>query len=242
MFKLGRIIFVVFSIIQISDLLGLGTPKQATQNCEQSTVQLTNLLSYACENIDETRNCRMDFLRAARANNNQPSIALLSLYADTYFAETQYDQCANIINVATSSTNNGYCISGYCNFVRCIRRINSDVLVAQCYIEASLNNVAENQDDQITLYKNITSCILATARCSNINPITGQPQSRSVVVVNNDVFGRPVSKTIPLYNALQINQAGDLRLITLRGSTSIQTFLCPYELNLKETSWMQYNC
>ncbi|KAJ8951944.1 hypothetical protein NQ318_013611, partial [Aromia moschata] len=209
--------------------------------------QLVNLFNLMCTNIaNEDESALLDacigcFSRASRANNNQPSLGILSECASLYLTDTRYNDCADIIAASQASTN-GDCVSGYCPFVRCIRRTNSDLLIARCYTEASEDNAAELEEEQITLYKNITSCILAMARCAPINPITGQTQSSSSTSTTYNKLGIPMTTTVPLYNTLQINQAGDLRTITFPGTTVIQKNLCPYELNLRQTSWMGYAC
>lgn len=65
--------------------------------------QLLNLLLYACGNVDDTQNCRLNFREAVRANNNQPSLNLLSSYSSQYFAETEYNDCIDMINVSFST-------------------------------------------------------------------------------------------------------------------------------------------
>lgn len=62
--------------------------------------QLLNLLLYACGNVDDSQSCRLNFREAVRANNNQPSLNLLSSYSSQYFAETEYNQCIDIIDVS----------------------------------------------------------------------------------------------------------------------------------------------
>ncbi|XP_018564978.1 uncharacterized protein LOC108906248 [Anoplophora glabripennis] len=155
--------------------------------------------------------------------------------------DTRYDNCAGIIEVTPASSSTD-CVSGYCAFVRCIRRVNSDLLIARCYTEASADNPADLEEEQIILYKNITSCILAISRCSAINPITGQSQTNTITSTTYGKLGLPMTTTVPLYNTLQINEAGDLRIVTFPGTTTIQKYLCPYEFNLRETSWMDFMC
>ncbi|KAH1029405.1 hypothetical protein HUJ05_002654 [Dendroctonus ponderosae] len=201
---------------------------------------LGNLLTYACRNVADSVACAAGFLQAVRANSNQPSIALLALYSSRFFSGTQYNNCIANIDGATT-TSNGICADGFCDFVRCIRRTNSEILIADCYAMASQDNPAEEQGDQVILYKNITSCILATARCAKINPITGQPQTNRLTNIRYGFYGNQLT-SVPLYNALQINPAGDLRIIALPATTSIQNYFCPREVNLRESSWMEYDC
>ncbi|XP_060515851.1 uncharacterized protein LOC132695554 isoform X3 [Cylas formicarius] len=231
-------------INKITDLKGPITQNQALHICEENTRQLLSLLTLACLNAGgaAVRACvdRLSF--AVRANNNQPSISALSLVAEQFFRNTRYDECADIIAGATE-TLNGQCVSGYCGFVRCIRRINSDKLIADCFNQASEDNPAQLEEEQVILFKNITSCILAMSRCSAINPITGQRQENTFSTTTfNNPLGKPVTTTVPLYNALQINQAGDLRVIAFPGTIAIQRYFCPYEFNLRQSSWLTYNC
>ncbi|CAH0562163.1 unnamed protein product [Brassicogethes aeneus] len=201
-----------------------------------------------CQNIalaEETNelrdNCINCFTTASRANNNQPRITEIADCAELYLTDTRYDRCVLEITSATQF-NNGDCVAGYCDFVRCIRRVNSDLLIANCYASASEDNTAELEEDQVTLYKNITSCILAVTRCSRINPITGQPQTNRISITTKDKWGKPITTTLPLYNSLQINRAGDLRIVAFPGNTKIASYFCAYEFNLRESTWLNYTC
>ncbi|XP_049826563.1 uncharacterized protein LOC109596379 isoform X2 [Aethina tumida] len=221
--------------------------KHQQQNCEQYTSQLINLFNIMCQNIAsdddnaESGACSRCFRSSSRSNNNQPSIGGLEDCAVTYLTDTRYNDCVDNI-VDASQFYNGQCVAGYCNFVRCIRRINSDLLIANCYAAAAEDNSAELEEDQVTLFKNITSCILATTRCSTINPITGQRQSNRIAVTSYDKWGKPLTTTVPLYNTIQINQAGDLRVVAFPGTTKIAEYFCAYEFNLAQTSWMGFTC
>ncbi|KAJ8984493.1 hypothetical protein NQ317_006153 [Molorchus minor] len=209
--------------------------------------QLINLFNLMCNNIaiegDPTLldACIGCFARASRSSNNQPSVSVLGECSDLYLVDTRYDDCVGIISAAQQTTN-GNCVNGYCAFVRCVRRVNSDLLIARCYSEASEDNAAELEEDQIILFKNITSCILAMARCAPNNPITGQPQSNTIQTTSYNKLGIPITNNILLYNTLQVNQAGDLRTITFPETTNIQKYVCPYEFNLRQTSWLGYRC
>ncbi|XP_030748623.1 uncharacterized protein LOC115876806 [Sitophilus oryzae] len=239
MFKFTWSCIKLFALVQV--VISIGCKNRAKENCEENTLQLSNLLSYACSQVDDQTNCRRNFLEASRATGNQPSLTLLSLYSDIYFADTRYEECAGLINDATA-TQTGQCVTGYCRLIRCIRRINADILVAECYSEASIDNSAELQADQVILYKNITSCILAKARCSTVNPITGQRQTNVFTTTSQGNFGKPLYNSVELNNALQVNQAGDIRIIAFPSTLSIQKYLCPYEFNLKQSSWQNYIC
>ncbi|XP_060515849.1 uncharacterized protein LOC132695554 isoform X2 [Cylas formicarius] len=211
----GYRVFGLLLTIQITDLKGPITQNQALHICEENTRQLLSLLTLACLNAGgaAVRACVDRLSFAVRANNNQPSISALSLVAEQFFRNTRYDECADII------------------------------AIADCFNQASEDNPAQLEEEQVILFKNITSCILAMSRCSAINPITGQRQENTFSTTTfNNPLGKPVTTTVPLYNALQINQAGDLRVIAFPGTIAIQRYFCPYEFNLRQSSWLTYNC
>ncbi|KAJ8945649.1 hypothetical protein NQ314_009184, partial [Rhamnusium bicolor] len=95
--------------------------------------QLISLFNIMCANIANAGEstlgdaCVGCFTLASRSNNNQPSINSLAECANLYVTDTRYSECVDITDFQPSS--NGDCVSGYCDFVRCIRRINSDLLV-----------------------------------------------------------------------------------------------------------------
>lgn len=105
-----------------------------------------------------------------------------------------------------------------------------------------MENPGITEIEQITLYKNVTSCILAMARCSSINPITGQPQTNLIPVTSYNKWGKPVTTNVPIYNSLQINRAGDLRIVAFRGTTNLQPYFCSNEYNLIDSTWLNYTC
>ena len=117
-----------------------------------------------------------------------------------------------------------------------------DFQIAQCYEQASADNDAIFEEDQITLVKNVTSCILARARCASINPITGERQTSSLTTTTYDKWGKPKTTTVSLYNSLQITPEGNLRIIRLPGTTNIQNYFCTAQPNLRESSWLEYSC
>ncbi|KAJ3640116.1 hypothetical protein Zmor_003432 [Zophobas morio] len=219
---------------------------QKPPNCALYTAQLSSLLNLMCNNValnaedDVVRDaCIGCFQQASTANNNQPSLTDLRDCAENYLSDTRYEECSAQIDTNPGS---GPCVTGYCRFVSCIRRINSDLLIAQCYEQASADNDAIFEEDQITLVKNVTSCILARARCASINPITGERQTSSLTTTTYDKWGKPKTTTVSLYNSLQITPEGNLRIIRLPGTTNIQNYFCTAQPNLRESSWLEYSC
>ncbi|XP_044257114.1 uncharacterized protein LOC123006590 [Tribolium madens] len=215
-------------------------------NCQQYTEQLVGLFTLMCNNvaINDEDNLMRDacvgcFQQASTSNNNQPSLTDLMNCGDNYLAGTRYEDCSSQID---ANPGTGPCVAGYCRFVTCIRRVNSDLLIAQCYAEASVDNDALIEEDQIVLVKNITSCILARTRCAPINPISGQQQSSFLTTNTYDKWGKPKTTTVALFNSLQITPEGDLRIIQLPGTTKIQNYFCTAQPNLRESSWLEYSC
>ncbi|KAI4463859.1 hypothetical protein MML48_4g00009093 [Holotrichia oblita] len=131
------------------------------------------------------------------------------------------------------------CDTGYCGYVQCIRSVNANLLIAGCYREARIGNNATFPNQQVNLYKNITSCILAKSRCSSINPISGQPQNGRYTTQVSSKFG---TTTTAYYYTLQISSNGELRIIGLPSSISIQQDFCGTNTNLVESSWNSFVC
>ncbi|KAI8440364.1 hypothetical protein MSG28_001697 [Choristoneura fumiferana] len=123
------------------------------------------------------------------------------------------------------------CFMGYCDFVRCLRRTNSINLITQCTREARTGVNITLDADNVRFYTNVTSCLLAKARCSIFNPITGDPQTPGFTST-----GARVS------NALQFSAAGELRILAFSAATPVTSSFCSTSSNLTQTSWLTNLC
>lgn len=126
-------------------------------NCSGQGYKLLSLLNLLCNTTQTTTTARRDacygcffrvgnmitgtkttLLEASDAENQL--LSALRICALDYLATTMYEVCTNELTKALSSlttiTNgrsigllSSYCPVGYCEFVRCIRRINANNLV-----------------------------------------------------------------------------------------------------------------
>lgn len=92
----------------------------------------------------------------------------------------------------------------------------------------------------MSLYTNVTGCILARARCSQYNPITGELQNQ----VSITQYGRNIDKLFgglinqaALYNSLQISTTGDLRIISFPATVSVADLFCSRTAGLEQTGY-----
>lgn len=149
------------------------------------------------------------------------------------------------------------CYLGYCDFARCLRRVNSVNLVSLCYQiyitlifqeffficiyilfqitqctrEARTGVNITLDADNIRFFTNVTSCILAKTRCGTFNPITGDPQTPGYTT-----SGLRVS------NALQFSEAGEIRVLSFSTNTPVSASFCAITTNLTQTNWLTNNC
>lgn len=72
---------------------------------------------------------------------------------------------------------------------------------------------------------------MAKSRCGTFNPITGDPQTPG-----SGTTGQRVS------NALQITEAGDLRVIAFSATTPVAASFCTTTTNLTQSNWLTNVC
>ena len=131
----------------------------------------------------------------------------------------------------TTPPNVNYCYTGYCDFVRCVRRINSNRLINQCVITNLANKDLNIESQRLSFYVNTTSCILARARCNSYNPITGELQN-----------GQRQIRADQLANSLQISSGGDIRVITFPARTVVADLFCSSRATLDQTTFGDSMC
>ncbi|XP_028041069.1 uncharacterized protein LOC114251084 [Bombyx mandarina] len=161
-------------------------------------------------------------------------LTALSTCATQYFTNTSYSSCATSLMVLSTSALNvkpSGCYMGYCDFVRCLRRINSVNLITQCTREARTGVNLSLDSDNVRFYTNVTSCILAKTRCGSFNPITGDPQ-----VPGYSTAG------VRLSNALQFSASGELRILAFPTQTPVTNAFCAISNNLTQTNWLTNVC
>ncbi|CAG9792077.1 unnamed protein product [Diatraea saccharalis] len=117
------------------------------------------------------------------------------------------------------------CFMGYCDFVRCLRRTNSNNLIIQCTREARTGVNITLDADNVKFFTNVTSCVLARTRCSTFNPITGEPQ-----IPGSSTPGSKIS------NALQFSDTGELRILAFPANTHVMNAFCAVSANLTQTN------
>lgn len=102
-----------------------------------------------------------------------------------------------------------------------------------------LENIARNltsQQDRVNFYTNITSCVLARARCNSYNPITGELQSpnRYSAFLPNAGY---------LSNALQIAPNGDLRIFSYQSQQlGVSSTFCSTKSTLDQAGYGVTTC
>lgn len=153
------------------------------------------------------------------------------------------------------------CYTGYCEFVRCIRRINANVLVCCCWCHrfikhckvceiyfhyrrqvdnCLLENIGRNlssQQDRVNFYTNITSCILARSRCNAYNPITGELQGNRIT---SNLF--QITSSGVLSNALQVTTSGDIRVISFSQKVGVSNLFCSAQTSLDQSGYGVTTC
>ncbi|XP_075972086.1 uncharacterized protein LOC142973944 isoform X2 [Anticarsia gemmatalis] len=206
--------------------------------CPSNAAQLQNLLNIVCSTAQPTNvtlrdSCISCFSRVTSMPEGPQELNALSVCAVQYFTGG-YATCATSLMVLSTSALNvqpSGCFMGYCDFVRCLRRANSENLITQCTREARTGVNITLDADNTRFYKNVTSCILAKSRCGSYNPITGEPQ-----IPGYTASGARVS------NALQFSDKRELRVISFSANTPVTNSFCTISPNLTQTTWLTNVC
>ena len=131
-----------------------------------------------------------------------------------------------------------------------------------CYAESLENRDLESDIGRIYFYTNMTSCILAKSRCAQYNPISGELQhnffggvastgGEGIKILNGapNTWIRPpypgltsVTPSSLYFNALQVSESGDIRIITFPSATSVTDSFCSRYPNLQQSGFGTYNC
>ncbi|XP_050672777.1 uncharacterized protein LOC126970726 [Leptidea sinapis] len=207
--------------------------------CPSNRNQLQSLLNLVCSTAQPTNvtlrdSCITCFSRVTAMPEGPQELNALSTCAIQYFTNTSYSTCATaLVALSTSALNvqPSGCYMGYCDFVRCLRRVNSVNLITQCTREARTGVNITVDADNVRFFTNITSCVLAKTRCGPFNPITGEPQNPGYTSTSNRVS-----------NALQFSENGELRILAFPASTPVSSSFCSTLSNLTQTSWLSNVC
>ncbi|XP_037968215.1 uncharacterized protein LOC105388990 isoform X2 [Plutella xylostella] len=235
----GAISDGLFDLSEIKNKLLQWKTQKLAALCPSNGIQLQNLLNLVCSTAQPTNTTSRDaciscFSKLTTAPQGPQELNGLSVCATRYFTGSTYAGCAENLQVLASSALNvqtAGCYMGYCDFVKCLRRVNSQNLIIECTREARTGINIMMDADNLRFYTNVTSCILAKSRCGNFNPITGAPQIPGYMGNN-----------IRVTNALQITAAGDLRVIAFSGNTKVAATFCTTSTNLTQTNWLTNVC
>ncbi|KOB69408.1 Uncharacterized protein OBRU01_16870 [Operophtera brumata] len=207
--------------------------------CPSNGAQLQNLLNLVCSTAQPTNvtlrdACITCFTRVTSMQEGPQELTALSVCAVQYLTNTSYAACATALMALSTSALNvqpSGCYMGYCDFVRCLRRTNSVNLITQCTREARTGVNITLDSDNIRFFTNVTSCILAKARCGSYNPITGDAQVPGYLSTGTRAS-----------NALQFSETGELRILAFPANTPVTNSFCSTSSNLTESSWLTNIC
>lgn len=209
--------------------------------CASKKHKLLSLLNLLCNDTQNTSIVSRDacygcFFRAALLTNGGTLLTQLSLCATTYLNNTPYNTCAtqlqaaaNGVRATVAPTPLNYCYSGYCEFVQCVRRVNSAQLIDQCFLISIAGLNLTLQSNRVYLYTNTTSCILAASRCDPYNPITG---------IFQGIYGssNQLTPQMTLANSLQITPNGDIRIVSFPQTTFAVDQFCSSSNQLEQST------
>ncbi|XP_045459757.1 uncharacterized protein LOC123670294 [Melitaea cinxia] len=229
----------IFDLTDVKNKILQWKTQKIAALCPSNGAKLQNLLNLACSTAQPTNvtvrdTCISCFARVTAMPEGPQELSALSACAGQYFTNTSYATCAtNVMALSTSALNvqPSGCYMGYCDFARCLRRVNSVNLITQCTREARTGVNITLDADNVRFFTNVTSCILAKTRCGTFNPITGDPQTPGYTT-----SGLRVS------NALQFSEAGEIRVLAFSANTPVSASFCALTTNLTQTNWLTNNC
>lgn len=219
---------------------GKGLHEKVKDPCASKKHKLLSLLNLLCNDTQNASIVSRDacygcFFRAALLTDGGTLLTQLSLCATTYLNNTSYQNCANQLRNAangvraTAAPTLPNCYSGYCEFVQCVRRVNSNILIDTCFLISIAGLNLTNQAERVYLFTNTTSCILASSRCDPYNPITG---------IFQGTYGSSLqlNQYMTFANALQITPNGDVRIVSFPRNTFTGDQFCAASNQLDQSS------
>ncbi|KAM3968065.1 uncharacterized protein ACR2FA_005191 [Aphomia sociella] len=229
----------IFDLSDIKNKILQWKNQKVAAFCPSNGPQLQNLLNIVCSTAQPTnitlRDACVNCFSSVTAMPEGPQeLTALGACGTQYFVNTSYASCATaLVALSTSALNvqSSGCYMGYCDFVRCLRSVNSMNLITQCTREARTGVDITLDADNVRFFTNVTSCILAKTRCGTFNPITGEPQ-----VPGYSSSGTRIS------NTLQFSESGELRILAFSASTPVISSFCSTSSNLTQTSWLTNVC
>ncbi|XP_065074568.1 uncharacterized protein LOC135698490 [Ochlerotatus camptorhynchus] len=220
--------------------------KPVCSNNNHRLLSLFNLLCNATQSTSITTRdaCYGCFFRAGVLPAGQTQLAAVSQCATIYLMNSNYALCAAslaaIVTGMRPTTAPAYgtnCYTGYCEFVRCVRRENANSLINQCILQTLANKDLNVESQRVGFYVNATSCILARTRCDTYNPITGELQTP---YGTNTPLG--IRNVDILSNALQISPIGDIRVVTFPTKIISADLFCSSRTFLDQSTFGDSTC
>lgn len=96
--------------------------------------------------------------------------------------------------------------------------------------------------DRVNFYTNTTACILAKARCSDINPITGDIQRQKGSIYPPGITNSVGTAGYYHHNAVQIGLNGDIKIIGLPSVWVLSNSFCSSQITLEQSPYNQQTC
>lgn len=96
--------------------------------------------------------------------------------------------------------------------------------------------------DRVSFYTNTTACILARTRCNEINPITGDIQRQKGSIYPVGITNAVGTAGYYHYNALQIGQNGDIKIIGLPSTWVLGNTFCNNKISLEQSPYDRNVC
>ncbi|XP_055381480.1 uncharacterized protein LOC129612055 isoform X2 [Condylostylus longicornis] len=224
------IFFIMVNVSMTPDGLSSVWKKLQRDPCSENGYKLLSLLNLLCNTTQVTNLTTRDacygcFFRAGNQPTGPSQLQALNDCANLYINGTAYSTCAVNLNLIVNGTiptqaPTTVCYSGYCEFVRCVRRINANILISGC-IQENVGRFDLTQPlPRVYFYSNVTACILARARCNPYNPVSG-------------ILQQP--------NTAQYAY-GDLRIITFPNNIGIGDLFCSRSQSLNQAPYNSLTC
>lgn len=96
--------------------------------------------------------------------------------------------------------------------------------------------------DRVHFYTNTTACILARARCNEVNPITADFQRQKGTIYPIGITNAVGTAGYYHFNALQIARNGDIRIVGLPSAWVLGNTFCSRNISLDQSPYDQQTC
>lgn len=105
-----------------------------------------------------------------------------------------------------------------------------------------MNRDFNRMADRIAFFTNTTACILARARCSDINPITGDLQRQKTSLYPPGITNSVGTAGYFHHNALQIARNGDIKIVAFPSTTVLGNTFCSLNISLDQSPYNSQTC